>query len=256
MFNQVNVILRTVTLGALVAIAGWWTLFLRGQLGDHQRELAEREEAIEQLEADVLERDETIQLQGEEIVVLLAEVAELEVSLALLKIDHRVARVEVLEQGPDPLQPEVTRTRVRYTEIDGKGEALGEPQEFELEGTRLYVEAQVIKFEDSYVEQGDWLRGTSICLFRRAYGEQQSPAEGFQLDSTGLRPLPYRGDDLPPDFYLELWDRFWDYANDPEAAAEKGVRAAAGESPFMELRPGGDYRLELRASGGLTFTAQ
>ena len=254
--NQVNVLLRTLTLGALVVIAGWWTLFLRGQLGEHERELAERQEVIEGLQLTVQERDATIQEQGEEIVALLEEVAELEVSLALLKIDHRVARVEVLEQGPDPENPELTRSRVRFSEVDGDGELLGEPKEFELEGTRLYVEAQVIKFEDGYVEQGDWLRGTSVCLFRRAYGEQQSPASGVQLDAAGLRPLPYRGDELPPDFYLELWDKFWDYANDPEAAAEKGVRAASGEAPFMELRPDGSYRIELRASGGLTFTPE
>ena len=67
-----------------------------------------------------------------------------------------------------------------------------------------------------------------------------------------MHPAPYASDDVP-ELYAELWSRFWDYANDPEAAAAKGVRAIHGEAPFIELRPGQTYRVELLASGGLTI---
>ena len=53
-----------------------------------------------------------------------------------------------------------------------------------------------------------------------------------------------------------LWERFWDYANDPALAKQVGVRALQGEAPFVEARVGRSYRLELRASGGLVFQAE
>ena len=60
----------------------------------------------------------------------------------------------------------------------------------------------------------------------------------------------------PPDFEKGLWARFWDYANDPELAREKGVRAAHGEAPSIQLRPGKSYRVELRASGGISVVPE
>ncbi len=241
-------LLRTLVLLGILGLGAWWTIFLRGRLLEHEHELATKTAEIEQLATTVAEREERIQ-------ELDLEIGALQAALELLKVDHRLARVEVLEQTPargdDP-----GSTRVRFTELDPEGESLGDPREFSVEGDVLYVEGLVIKFDDSYVEQGDHLRGTSVCLFRRAFGETQKPSEGTKLDTDGLRPLPYAGDDLPDPFYLELWQRFWDYANDPKMAAEKGVRAAHGEAPFIKLRPGKSYRLELRASDGLTIRAE
>ena len=56
-----------------------------------------------------------------------------------------------------------------------------------------------------------------------------------------------------PGPHAELWRRFWDYANDRELAERAGLRAVHGEAPFIELRPGGRYSVELRASGGLSI---
>ena len=55
------------------------------------------------------------------------------------------------------------------------------------------------------------------------------------------------------DFEQQIWKDFWDIANDEERAREKGIRAAHGEEPYTQLREGKSYRLELRASGGLTI---
>ncbi len=247
-----TVILRTLILGGLVGIAGWWTWFFHERTTHHETELAARDARIELLVSSVEE-------QGARLVEQERQIVELETALWLSKIDHRVARVVVLDQVPieggsgDPGDPERVRTSVRFIELDDAGEPLGEPVDVEIEGKLLYIDALVIKFSDQYVEGGDALRGTSVCIFRRLFGEEQKPSDGAVLDRTGTRPLPYRGDDLPDPFYDELWERFWDYANDPEAAAAQGVRAVHGEAPYMELRPGKTYRVELRASGGLTI---
>ena len=99
------------------------------------------------------------------------------------------------------------------------------------------------------MEQGDALRGTSICLFNRIFGESQKPSDGQRIDSAGEQPLIYAGDSTPNPLHREIWERFWDYANDTELANEIGVRAVHGEAPFIEARPGKTYWLELRGFG-------
>jgi hypothetical protein len=180
-------------------------------------------------------------------------VRELEVALKLLKVDHRLARLTVKDQHPAPALKGGIETVVAFQELDAAGDALGPEQLFTLVGQVAYIDALVIKFDDDFVEQGDALRGSSICFFRRLFGEYQEPSEGYPLDSAGTRPRSYgAGDDAPAPFENELWRHFWDYANDPAKAAGAGVRALHGEAPYIELRPGGSYRVELRASGGLT----
>lgn len=200
------------------------------------------------LEAEVTELSG--QLEESEALRRQSEAARL-----LLKVNHRAARIEVLGQGPDPANPEETLTTVQFTELDSRGMPMGTPQQITVKGTRVYLESLVIKFDDTFVEGGDALRGTSVCIFRKMFGEDTPAKEGQDIDTVGQRPHPYmQGDTIDP-WFDELWSSFWDYANDPDAAAEKGVRAMHGEAPWIEARPGGRYSVDLRASGGLTITA-
>jgi hypothetical protein len=249
-------LLRTLVLGGLVLIVGWWTVYLRGRLHERDLQIADQKERIGALESSLQAKDAEILHLNEEIQERDERIRELEAALRLLKIDHRVARIDVLEQTSEPSDPARTLTRVRFTELDSQGEPVALGRELVLQGKLIYVDALVIKFADEYVERGDALRGASICLFRRAFGEDQKPAEGVPLDAAGARPLVYGGDVLGDPFHAGLWTRFWDYANDPEAARALGVRALHGEAPFVEARAGKSYRLELRASGGLTIVAE
>ena len=94
------------------------------------------------------------------------------------------------------------------------------------------------------------------ALFTRVFGEGTAPSSGFALDSPSALPVIFGDDSLPEPLFLELWSRFWDYANEPDLAALHGVRALHGEAPFMEMRPGQSYRIDLRASGGLSITPE
>ena len=270
MFKNVNVLLRTVVLGGLVLIGGWWTLFLRGKLVDHEARLELSQAEVVQLSDELAHRDrqildlgDTLQERREEIHELEVALTErdqriraLDVALQLLKVDHRLARIEVLAQGSTPEAPDRIRTRLRFTELGPDGEPIGAGREITVMGKTVYVETLVVKFGDAYVEQGDPLRGTSICLFRRLFGDEQRPIDGESLDAAGLQPLAYTGDEGPNPLHRELWRRFWDYANDSDLARQLGVRAIHGEAPFIETRPGKTYRVELRASGGLTIQAE
>jgi len=258
MFKNVNILLRTLALGGLVGVVGWWTVFLRGEIEGHQKQLEVRDREIATLASNLEASEEEILELGEEITQQQEEIRALELSLMLLKVDHRVARVQVLEQTEevDEAGEATTRTRVRFVELGPDGLPLDEGLETTIDGARLYVESLVIKFDDTYVEQGDFLRGSSVVLFKGLFGEDQKPSDGTPIDSEGGRPSVYGSEDGGDPLHAELWEQFWTYANDPEAAREKGVRAMQGEAPFMELRPGGSYRVELRASDGLTIKAE
>jgi hypothetical protein len=254
--GRANYFLRTLVYGGLVALLGWAGFEVRAVVQSGEREIAQREQRIAALQQDLTARDERIAALGEEIDVLQARVRELEAALRLLKVDHRLARLRVVDQRPAPGRPGGVETDVVFQELGTDGEPLGQSQAFTLAGKVAYVDALVIKFGDDYVERGDALRGSSLCLFRRLFSEHQFPSEGFPLDGVGQRPTVYGGDDLPPAWESALWQRFWDYANDPEAAAALGVRALHGEAPYVELRAGRNYLVELRASGGLSLRAE
>src|ERR1700752_4465783 len=123
-FHNVNVLLRTVVLLAIVLLGGWWTMLLRGKLLERERELETRTVELAQAHEGLEERDQRIGELGKmleqraaEVHVLEATVAEkeraiqaLEVAKRLLRVDHRVARLEVLAQGSTADAPDRVRT--------------------------------------------------------------------------------------------------------------------------------------------------
>ncbi|MFT7465409.1 MAG: hypothetical protein ACI9EF_003776 [Pseudohongiellaceae bacterium] len=211
--------------------------------GQRVRELLAREK--------IAELTGELRLSAEVLAEREAEIEDLGRAMRYLKVDRRRARLTVLEQHRDASDG-LVETRVRFTELATDGTPFGPGIEAVLPGRFAYIESLVIKFNDDHVEQGDSWRGASLCLFRRMFTEDQRPEDGLILDPVGVEPLAYGGDGDGSEV-APLWRRFWDYANDPEAAREAGVRAIHGEAPFIELRPDASYLLELRASGGLSL---
>lgn len=262
--QKITALIAAFAIAALVGLGGWWTIFIRSQLletskleeanEELQNEVREKDEKIVKLDEEVTQKTEEIVQLNDELEDARRQIQELETAMWLLKLNHRVARFEVIEQvmGADG---QVTTT-VEFTELGAEGEPVGAPRTIVIEGKQLYVEGLVIKFDDGFVEGGDLLRGSSIAILKRVFSEEQAPNEGTELDMPRMHPLPGRDDDIGDPFYEELWEQFWDYANDPAAAAEKGVRAMHAEAPSIELREGKSYRVELRASGGLSIRAE
>ena len=58
------------------------------------------------------------------------------------------------------------------------------------------------------------------------------------------------------EFERRIWRDFWEFANEPQEAAQMGIRAAHGEAVSVKLRPGRHYRVQLRASDGLSITPE
>lgn len=179
------------------------------------------------------------------------ELRRLSEALTRLESEHRVAEVVVVEQSPGPRGR--LKTRLRFSEIRGKTPL--PPRQFEIEGDVAYFDALVLKFERGFVREGDPLRGRSLHLFRRAFGEFQEPDKGFPLDPAAPEgvPLSYRASDSVSAFERDLWRDFWDVALHPEKAHARGVRVAHGEAIYTKLRPGRLYRLTIESAGGLSL---
>jgi len=243
--NSVNSFLQSLIVLCVVAgicVAGWF-----GYEQWHQGErLVQYREKLRRVETDLQsERQRSSKLQ--------AQVEKLDTALHLIKVDHRLAEIRVLQQSLAPGNDRVW-TEIEFVEIGLNGREIDQPKRFTIEGDKVYVDYWVVKFADNYVERAEINRATSICLFRGIHGEYQTPADAFRLDAVGSLPAAYSRGKPMSDFEQQIWSDFWEFANNPELAWEKGIRAAHGEEPYTAVREGMTYRLELRASGGLSIT--
>lgn len=244
--NLIRAVVSLVIVGIL-GFASWvgYSMFQDAQQGE--KAIKELEQARQDLDAMRKDLDETkSQLQ-----LTAKQLEETRTALRLLKVDRRVALITIDDQSTT--EDGRTMTQLTFKEMDRDGKVLGQPKHFTLESDVVHVSTLVAKFDDELVESGDPLRGTSLCLLQSIYGDNQAPADGFRLDEEGTRPVAYDDGTQVSAFEQDIWDNFWDYANDPTKAKQIGLRAASGEAPFIRVRKGMTYRLELRASGGLTF---
>jgi hypothetical protein len=212
------------------------------ELKEAQSKLAEAAQKLSQAETQITKLEETI-------VVKDAEIERQATAMRLLKRDQRLAIVSVVDQKE--IDGELLTT-VRWVEVDDQNRPIDEPRTFTLKGDIVKVDSWVVKFDDKYIEQEDLIRGTSIVLFKGIYGEFPTREEVNVLDAPGSLPSAYRGGEVS-DFEKQIWQDFWEIANNPERAEELGIRAAHGEVVYNKVRPGMKYKIELRASGGLTM---
>jgi len=201
---------------------------------------------------ELQERTKEVAKLGEEIKKKNVEIEKLETSKRLLKLQHRLARLRVIDQQEDSTTKRM-RTEIEFFEINEGGAPINDRrQKFTIDGDRVYVECLLAKFDDKYIEANDLDRHTAICLFQRIFGEHQEPQEGFEIDQVGAAPTSYpRG--AESDFEKQIWKDFWTLANEPEKAAKLGIRAVHADAPSMRVKKGGLYELELRTTGDFTF---
>ena len=143
------------------------------------------------------------------------------------------------------------RMLIAFEEIGPDGRP-AEVRRFGIEGSVVYVDALVVTFRDGFVEKGDPLRGRSLVLFRRLFGERQKPADGYPLSAREGVPEAYRlGDPVLALFEEGIWNDFWRFANDPDLAASHGIDAAFGEAVYFVPDPRNLYTIEVRHNGAI-----
>ncbi|HEX4792448.1 MAG TPA: hypothetical protein VH370_01580 [Humisphaera sp.] len=178
---------------------------------------------------------------------------QLQLIVQRLSTEHRVGDIIVTDQTESA---GAVKTQLLFVEYAADGSALPAKQ-FTIDGKLAHIDAMVIKFDGKFVQENDPLRGHSIALFTRLYGESQSPAAGFAIDPPGSVPAVYHiADARAHAFEQQLWGNFWKLADDPEYRKSMGVRVAQGEAVWRSFEPGWLYTLTLEANGGLNITPE
>ena len=111
-------------------------------------------------------------------------------------------------------------------------------RQFRINGDVVYIDNWVVKFDDKYVERAEIDRSTSLVLFRRIFGENQTPNEGFAIDAVGSRPQAYGTDNQMSEFEKQIWEEFWTIANDEAKAQGTGHPRRARRSAVDETAEG------------------
>ncbi|MCA9129056.1 MAG: hypothetical protein KDB22_18340 [Planctomycetales bacterium] len=257
--KTINSAARTLLLAALLGIIGYGGYVVYSEYTSRDRLLKAQEEELNEANAKLVSMEEELGVKAEEIGKLTVEVREqsqqierLEASIHLLKTDHRLAQLRVVDISRDA-DGKALESTLEFVELSPNGSELSQPKQFTLPGDVIYVDNWIVKFDDKYIENGDIQRGTSLCLFRRIFSEEQTPNQGFSLDEVGMRPQAYARGGTLTDFESQLWSDFWEVANDGDKAGELGIRAANGEAVSIQVREGKRYNVSLRASGGLSI---
>ena len=182
-----------------------------------------------------------------------AELAKTQTALKLIKVDQRRALVKILDKGTDKESGE-PYFDVEFMEIDKSGKPISQPREFHCRGSLLFVDSWVVKFEDKYVEAAEDLRSASLCVFKSIGGDIDGYGGGHSLDRNDETTNTAYGTLNPmSEFEKKIWDDFWIVANDPLRQEELGIRANHGQVNYLQVQPGMVYKVDLRASDGLSL---
>ena len=121
-------------------------------------------------------------------------------------------------------------------------------KEYEIEGDIVHFDTLIVTFSDQAVMDG---KARSLYLWRRVYGENMSPSEGYDIETPGTHPERYAGllRELRQPEQQMFWEAIWDLANDPEALRDHGIKAIYGNAVYKRLRPGLIYVFKIGADG-------
>lgn len=253
--QTINSAVRTLLAAIIVAGGSYlgWTAYTTYNAKEvNERKLHEANEQLTRLQGDLKQKDAALADSEKKIAALNEDLEKKEVALKLIKTDHRLAKLTVIDQKKDEESGEVA-TDVEFVDVNDEGQPIDKPRTFRIKGDVVYVDALVVSFGDEFVEAGDPLRGTALCSFRRIFGEHQPPAEGFPLDEVGTRPQAYSRGGQASEFEKEIWQQFWNIASDRQLAEKYGVKDANGRAPYIKAQKGKTYRITLRSTGDLTI---
>ncbi len=179
---------------------------------------------------------------------LLSENKHLKQAITTLTQEEQIGYAKVLRQE--------TRDGKRFTTLRFVETARGNPletvleKEYEIEGDIIHFDALIVTFSSQAVMDG---KERSLYLWRRVYGETQSPAEGYSIEELGVAPARYNTllNRLHMKEQSMFWMAIWDLANDSEALQQHGIKAVYGNAVYKKLRPGLIYVFKISPTGQL-----
>ena len=166
-----------------------------------------------------------------------------------LSADSQIAEVTVTDVRRDP-QEKKTYTTIKFQEYDSHSNPLP-PKYFTFSSNVIQFQSLVIRFDDFYVKSGHPLKGKSAYLFLNVFALKDKDTEVFQLSRINEVPAGYRTEEKASVFEERLWQEFWKYALEPQAAKRAGIKNAQIEAPGTKFVPGLLYTLKIEHDGGM-----
>jgi hypothetical protein len=177
---------------------------------------------------------------------LLAENKELKQALTNLSREDQIGYAKVIAQ--ETRDGELLTT-IRFVETarDDKLQKILE-KEYTVAGDIIHFDALIVKFANKMVLDG---KMRALYLWRRVYGEQMTPQEGFAIEDAGVEPQRYSDllKLLPAEQRHMFWANIWDLANDPEKLAQYDIEAIYGNAVYTKLRTGLIYVFKIDSTG-------
>ncbi len=177
---------------------------------------------------------------------LLAENKELKQAITNLSREDQIGYAKVIAQETRDGQ---LFTTIRFVETarDDKLQKILE-KEYTVAGDIIHFDALIVKFGNKMVLDG---KMRALYLWRRVYGEQMTPQEGFAIEDPCTEPQRYRNllKLLPAEQRQMFWSNIWDLANDPEKLAKYDIEAIYGNAVYSKLREGLIYVFKINSTG-------
>jgi hypothetical protein len=179
---------------------------------------------------------------------LFAENKQLKQALTNLTDEGKIGYAKVLNQQTDETG-NIVSTTLKFVETarDNELQTVLEKQ-YTVKGDVVHFDALIIKFGNKMVMDG---KKRSLYLWRRVYGEQMSPQDGFSIEEPGAEPQRYREllRELPLKDREFFWSSIWELANDPYQLAQYDIEAIYGNVTYAKLKKGLVYVFRITATG-------
>ena len=177
---------------------------------------------------------------------LLAENKELKQAITNLSREDQIGYAKVIRQETKDGKL-LTTLKFVETARDDKLKTIVE-EEFTITGDIVHFDALIVKFGNKMVLDG---KMRALYLWRRVYGEQMTPQEGFAVEEPGAEPQRYKDllALLPAEQRHMFWSHIWDLANDPERLAQYDIDAVYGNAVYSRLKEGLIYVFKIDSTG-------
>ncbi len=179
---------------------------------------------------------------------LFSENIKLKQALTNLTEESRIGYAKVLSQQTDE-KGKVLSTTLKFVETsrDNELNRILE-KEFTVEGDIVHFDALIVKFGNKMVMDG---KKRSLYLWRRVYGDQMRPLDGFPIEEPGAESQRYRDllKELPIKQRELFWSSIWELANNPKFLEQYEIEAVYGNVTYTKLKKGLIYIFRITASG-------
>lgn len=178
---------------------------------------------------------------------LLTENHELNKAIKNLTSEEQIGYATLQSQERDPTGQ--LQSTIRFVQTAaGKPKEVVSEQLFTIAGDVIHFDALIVKFTSEYVKDG---KGRSLYLWRRIYGEANSPASGELIDIPNEAPERYYSITraLKVNDSDIFWESIWALANNPDQLSQHGVTAVFGNAIYTRMEPNKVVLFKINSSG-------